>query len=66
MLKSKPKNRIREVRRKKGLRQSDLAKKVGIFQSEISEIETGERKPSVYLAKRIAKALGVSLDELFF
>ena len=66
MLKSKPKNRIREVRRKKGLRQSDLAKKVGIFQSEISEIETGERKPSVYLAKRIAKALGVSIDELFF
>jgi len=66
MQKVKPKNRLREVRRRKGLRQSDLAKKVGIFQSEISEIETGERKPSVYLAKRIAKALGVSLDELFF
>jgi len=66
MQKVKPKNRLREVRRRKGLRQSDLAKKVGVFQSEISEIETGERKPSVYLAKRIAKALGVSLDELFF
>jgi len=63
MQKIKPKNRLREVRKKKGLRQSDLAKKVGVFQSEI---ETGERKPSVYLAKRIATALGVSLDELFF
>ena len=39
MQKIKPKNRLREVRRKRGLRQSDLAKKVGIFQSEISEIE---------------------------
>lgn len=65
MLKLTPKNRIREVREKKRLRQSDLAEKVGIFQSEISEIETGERKPNVYLAKRIARALGVSLDEIF-
>ena len=59
------KNRIREFRKKKGLRQTDLAKMVGIFQSELSEIERGMRKPSVYLAKKIAKALGVSLDDLF-
>jgi len=43
-----------------------LARIVSIFQSEISEIECGERKPSVYLAKKIAKALGVSLNDLFF
>jgi len=59
------KNRIREFRKKKGLRQTDLARLVGIFQSELSEIERGVRKPSVYLAKKIAKALGVSLDDLF-
>ena len=59
------KNRIREFRKKKGLRQTDLARLVGIFQSELSEIERGLRKPSVYLAKKIAKALGVSLDDLF-
>ena len=59
------KNRIREFRKKKGLRQTDLARLVGIFQSELSEIERGIRKPSVYLAKKIAKALGVSLDDLF-
>jgi transcriptional regulator with XRE-family HTH domain len=28
---------------------------VGVFQSEISEIECGKRVPSVYLAKRIAR-----------
>jgi len=65
MLKVEFKNRIREFRKKRGLRQTDLAKLVGIFQSELSEIERGIRKPSVYLAKKIAKALGVSLDDLF-
>jgi len=66
MVKVEFKNRIREIRRQRGLRQVDLAKMVGVFQSEISEIECGKRKPSVYLAKRIAEALGVSLDDLFF
>jgi len=65
MPKVKSKNRIREFRKRKGLRQIDLARMVGIFQSELSEIERGLRKPSVYLAKKIAKALGVSLDDLF-
>jgi putative transcriptional regulator len=65
MMEIRPKNRIRELRKKKRLKQADLAEKVGIFQSELSEIETGVRKPSVYLAKRIARALGVSLDEIF-
>ena len=65
MLKVESKNRIREFRKRRGLRQTDLARLVGIFQSELSEIERGLRKPSVYLAKKIAKALGVSLDDLF-
>ena len=65
MLKVEFKNRIREFRKRKGLRQIDLAKMVGIFQSELSEIERGIRKPNIYLAKKIAKALGVSLDDLF-
>jgi putative transcriptional regulator len=65
MLELKPKNWLREIRKEKGLKQSDLAKKVGIFQSELSEIETDVRRPNVYLAKRIARALGVNLDEIF-
>jgi putative transcriptional regulator len=65
MMEERSRNRIKEVRKRKGLRQADLALKIGIFQSELSEIETGLRKPNVYLAKRIARALGVSLDEIF-
>lgn len=65
MMEAKPKNQIRELRKEKRLKQSELAAKIGVFQSELSEIETGVRKPNVYLAKRIARALGVSLDEIF-
>jgi transcriptional regulator with XRE-family HTH domain len=61
MSKAEFKNRIREFKRKKGLRQVDLVKLVG----ELTEIERGLRTPNVYSAKRIAKGLEVSLDELF-
>lgn len=58
-------NRIREFRKEMGLRQVDLAKRVGIRQSEISDIETGRRKPNIYLAKKIAKALEKDVNEVF-
>lgn len=59
------KNKLREMRKKKRKKQAALADRAGIFQSEISEIETGARNPSVYLARKIAKALGASIDEIF-
>jgi putative transcriptional regulator len=65
MVKVEFKNRIRKNRKQRGLRQVDLAKIIGVFRSEISEIEYGKRMPSIYLAKRIAKALKISLDYLF-
>jgi putative transcriptional regulator len=62
---TKLKNRIREFRILQRMKQTYLAKKVGVFQSEISEIETGVRKPNIYLARKIADALGKSVDEVF-
>jgi putative transcriptional regulator len=59
------KNKIRAFRKEKRMKQITLARKVGVFQSEISEIETGKRKPSVYLALKIAGILEKSIDELF-
>jgi len=58
-------NRIRELRKNLHLKQFALANKVGIFQSEISDIETGKRKPNVYLAMKIAKVLGKNVEEVF-
>lgn len=59
------KNRIKSLREEKGLRQLDLARRLDVYQSEVSEIERGEREPGVYLAKRIASALGKRVEEVF-
>lgn len=59
------KNKIKAFRKEKRMKQITLAKMLGVFQSEISEIETGKRKPNVYLALKIAGILGKSIDELF-
>ncbi len=56
---------MRKFRKEKRMKQTTLAQKVGVFQSEISEIETGKRKPSVYLAIKIAEILGKSISEIF-
>ena len=58
-------NKIRWFRLEAGKRQLDLARKLNVYQSEISQIERGEREPSVYLAKRIAKVFGRTVDEIF-
>jgi putative transcriptional regulator len=58
-------NKIRNFRKERGWRQVDLAQKLGILQSEVSDIETGKRKPNIYLAKRIAKVLGKDVNEVF-
>jgi putative transcriptional regulator len=58
-------NKIRVFRKEKGLRQVDLAKELGIFQSEVSDLETGKRKPNIYFAKKIAKVLGKDINEIF-
>ncbi len=47
------------------MRQLDVARKLNVYQSEISEIERGEREPSVYFAKRIAKVFGTTVEEIF-
>jgi len=65
MLRSNIPNKIKELRKQKGLRQVDLAKKLDIFQSELSEIERGERIPNVYLAQKIAKVFGKDASEVF-
>lgn len=56
--------KIRKARRDRGLTQGDIAAESGLVPSAISGIESGERRPYVDQASRIAKALGVSLDWL--
>lgn len=59
-------DKIRRLRKEKGLSQSEVAKACGINQASYSNIEKGETKSiSIEVGKGIAKALGVSFNELF-
>ena len=57
-------NRIKYIRKAKGLTQTELAKKAGTAQSHIAMIEIGERGLDFDLAYKIAKALDVKTYEL--
>lgn len=59
-------NRIREVREEKHLSQEKLAEKSGVKNTTISSYENHKRSIGLYNLGRIAKALGVTLDELYY
>ncbi len=59
------KNKLFYYRREKGLRQHELAERVGITELNVSRIETGRMIPDTELCGRISRALGVSPDDLF-
>ena len=53
------------MRTKQGLTQDDLAKKANIKYSTLTKIEGGVvTKPSVQTIQKIAKSLGVPMEEL--
>jgi transcriptional regulator with XRE-family HTH domain len=57
--------RIHQARTAGGLSQAGLAQRVGVAQAAISRIERDETQdPGVLIVAGIAKALGVSLDQL--
>jgi putative transcriptional regulator len=57
--------RIRAVRREAGLTQQGLATAVQVSRQTIIAMETGDYAPSVYLAIKIARALGTTVEELW-
>lgn len=59
-------NRLRISRAERDLSQVELARGVGVSRQTISSIETGQYCPSALLAFRLARALDVRVDWLFF
>ena len=55
---------VRQARQRVGISQKDLARKVGITQAFLSEVETGTKSPSLLTAAKLARALGCTIDEL--
>jgi len=56
---------IKRLRNKLGLTQDDLAKKADVKYTTLMKVESGTvNKPSVQTMAKIAKTLGVSIEEL--
>lgn len=60
------KNRVKELRARYSLTQSDLGKQADVTRQTIAFIEKGEFSPSITLALKLAKALQVDVNELFW
>ena len=56
---------IKELRIAAGLRQVDLAEKMGVTQSTVCSWETGAAMPQASLRPKLADVLGCTIDALF-
>jgi putative transcriptional regulator len=59
-------NRLLELRAERGLTQAALAETVGVSRKTINTVENGVFVPSTALALKLARALGVPVEEIFF
>jgi len=56
---------LKAYREKKGMTQMQLAKRAKVTQAYVAMLETGvKNNPSLATLRRIAKALGVSVEQL--
>ena len=62
-----PKNlKLKAARAEKDMTQAALAEAIGVSRQTINAIEKGEHNPTINLCRAICKALGKTLDELFW
>lgn len=62
----KLKNRVKELRARLNLRQSDLANEVDVTRQTILAIEKGRLNPSVLVSLKIARVLREPVDYVFY
>lgn len=62
---SKNENDIAKVRLKKGISSIDMSKEIGIDRSHLHRIEQGDIEPKIGLASKIAKFLGIPIEQLW-
>lgn len=56
--------RLRDVRKNRKMTQQEVAEKAGLHLTYIGHLEAGKYHPTMFVVWKIAKALGVGLDEL--
>lgn len=55
---------LKKIRTKKNISQGDIARDLAVSRGFISTIENGKTNPTLSTISKLAKALGVSSDEL--
>ena len=58
--------KLKSARAALDLSQQELADKVGVTRQTLNAIERGDYNPTLNLCKAICRALGKTLDELFW
>lgn len=62
---SSVRNRVRELREKRGWTQQELARMAGVSRQSVNSIERDRYVPSLPLALRFARLFACSTDEIF-
>jgi len=60
------KNRVKELRSRLDMRQSDLAREIGVTRQTILAIEKGRLNPSINIALKAARVLREPVDYVFY
>ncbi|MCC0631925.1 helix-turn-helix transcriptional regulator [Clostridioides sp. ZZV15-6388] len=59
------KNRLEEIRKKKGIKQEELAIALQVSRQTIGSLENCRYNPSIILAFKIARYFDMSIEEIF-
>ena len=58
-------NKVREERLKLGISQEDLADRAGVHRTYIGMVERAEKNITLSNIEKIAKALGLNIEDIF-
>lgn len=59
------KNRLEELRKRRGMKQEELAVALEVTRQTIGSLENGRYNPSILLAFKIARYFNMSIEEIF-
>jgi len=55
---------LKRIRIEKGISQGDISRALKVARSFVSDLENGKRNPTLTTISKLAKAVGVSMDQL--
>jgi len=59
------KNRLEELRKKRGIKQEELAEILEVSRQTVGSLENGRYNPSIILAIKIARFFDMNVEEIF-